>query len=157
MKNRISPLYLIVIILMAASLACSLTGSATPTDSTQISIPVETDAPEQPTTEIPVVVEETDEPKTITRGQIVYTYQGNVWQYVVDSGEISQITTDGIAGNYEQSYQAPLVSPDGSLLAFYKYNQPYIFNFENGTTRNLNPDDHFRQWTGDQRDYLFSG
>ncbi len=156
MKTKFSPFYLVLIILLVASLACSLTGSSNPTESTPIGIPVETDIPP---TEAPVATEETvvvtEEPVTTNSGQVVYTYQGNILRYIVDSGAVSQVTTDAIADNYEQMYHAPQISADGSLLAYSKFNQSYIYDFASSTTQLLSADKTFLHWVGDAREYIF--
>lgn len=160
MKNRRSPLYLSLLILLAVGMACSITGTVTPTE-TEAPISEPTGKVVEPTTEEPTAEVPTDEPtveattEVPNRGQIVYTHAGNLWRYIVDTGAITQITMDGVADSYEMSYGHPLISPDGSLLAFDRGTTSFIHDFASTSMFSFADGRRILQWVGDAREYIF--
>lgn len=158
MKTRRSPLYLTLVLLLAVGMACSITGTATPTEEVPHTIETtEAVVTEEVVTTTEAAVEPTEEPtvEVPNRGQIVYVYQGNLWRYIVDTGINTQLTTDGVAGSYEMSYGHPLIAPDGSLLAFEKNNMSYIQDYASGAITGFPDGRHILQWAGNAREYIF--
>lgn len=158
MKTRRSPLYLALLVLLAVGMACSITGTATPTEEVPHSVETtEAVATEEVVATTEAAVEPTEEPtdEVPNRGQIVYVHQGNLWRYAVDTGINTQLTTDGVAGSYEMSYGHPLIAPDGSLLAFEKNNMSYIQDYGSSTISGFPDGRHILQWVGNAREYIF--
>jgi hypothetical protein len=156
MKTRKSPLYLSLLILLVVGMACSITGTAPPTETdAPISAPPEKVV--EPTAAVPTAEEPTAEvtAEVPNRGQIVYSYQGNLWRYIVDTGAITQITMDGVADSYEMSYGYPLISPDGSLLAFDRGTSSFIHDFASTSMFSFADGRKILQWVGDAREYVF--
>lgn len=155
---------ILLLILSLVSLACSLSGKLTPTEETfpTADLPVTSEPPAEPkdptiqptdVTQVP-----TDEPTPLpvsNNGQIVYTDQGNLWRYIVDSGELQQVTTDGLASSYDLKYDAPLISPDGNLLAYRKNNASYIYDFNSTLSSSFTDGRNLLQWTGSGQEYIF--
>jgi len=156
MKTRRSPLYLSLLILLAVGMACSITGTVTPTE-TEAPISEPTEKVVEPTAAVPTAEEPTAEvtAEVPNRGQIVYSYQGNLWRYIVDTGAITQITMDGVADSYEMSYGYPLISPDGSLLAFDRGTSSFIHDFASTSMFSFADGRKILQWVGDAREYVF--
>lgn len=158
MKNHRSPLYLLLILLLAVSLACSVSGTATPTEEEPHNVETTVAPTEEPVVETTVAPEEPTEEPTVempNRGQIIYAHNGNLWRYIVDTGAITQITMDGVADSYEMSYGSPLVSPDGSLLAFDRGTSSFIHDFASTSMFSFVDGRRILQWVGDARDYIF--
>jgi len=159
MKTRRSPLYLSLLILLAVGMACSITGTVTPTE-TEAPISEPTEKVVEPTAEEPTEEPTVEVTAEVTadipnRGQIVYTNAGNLWRYIVDTGENLQITSDGVADSYEMSYGSPLLSPDGSLLSFKKNNTSYILDFASTGMFGFPDGRTILQWVGNAREYVF--
>lgn len=158
MKTRKSPLYLSLLILLAVGMACSITGTATPTEEVPHSVETtEAVVTEEVVTTTEAAVEPTEEPtvEMPNQGQIVYIHQGNLWRYIVDTGINTQLTTDGVAGSYEMSYGHPLIAPDGSLLAFEKNNLSYIQDYASSAISGFPDGRRILQWVGNAREYIF--
>ena len=162
MKKVISIVSL-MLMLLAAILSCRLPGIAgsTPTDEpltieptleptitatqdqTLIPEPTMTPSPE-PTLTDP----EPTAPPT-TAGQIAYIYRGNLWRYLVDSGESMQMTTGGVPDDYMRSFGRPRFSPDGRYLAFNQGDDSTILDLVNNSLIDLSDYGQFFAWTGE--------
>ncbi|MBN2048615.1 MAG: PD40 domain-containing protein [Anaerolineaceae bacterium] len=142
---------LLVFGLFLIGAACNLTdllqsGELPPTEAALLSeeasvLPTELVEPTQEPTETPAP---TDLPPS--QGQIVYEDQGNLWIYRVDSGEMIQVTFDGIADSYEGSYQQPSLSTDGQTLAYSKNQVSYLQELSTGTVTDLRDWGRFFKW-----------
>ena len=166
MKKQISPILLIFMI-MAITLACRLPGFGTPTatdvpQTTQVIIEAEATAtedgiqmPEPTETEnVPPTLEPTPTDPAPTAGQIAYTYNGNVWRYLVDSGEIVQVTTDGVMGDQQNTYGRPGISPDGHYLAFNKGSESTILDLTNNAQLDISSYGQFFVWTDEANQFF---
>ena len=166
MKKKIS-IFLWMLMLLAVSLSCRLPGipAPTPTDEPQISpptleptitathnqilIPEPTPVDEIPPSPEPTATDPEPTPAPTTSGQIAYIYNGNVWQYFVDSKETVQVTTDGVPHDNRNTYGRPGISPDGRYLAFNKDTSSWILDLVTNTLIDISEYGQFFAWTGE--------
>ena len=168
MDKKKLPLFIIPIVLMVVTLACGISKKE-PSPSIQVEVPVtqEVSQPnqeqptaeqpplEQPTEAEPVTTEETPEPEP-NAGQIAYIYQANIYRYLVDTGEIEQITTDGVMGDNQNAYGSAQFSPDGRYLAYNKgfHEQSFFLDLLNDTTTDISGSGIFFRWVGEGLQYF---
>ena len=155
-------LFVLILLLLATSLACNFSDLITPTPkappteevlsqatSTETEDVLPTDTPE-PT------VEPTPEPPN--RGQIAYIKNGNVWRYIVETGEDIQVTTDGIADDFESEYHRPMLSSDGQNLSYEKSGIYTILNLVDNSVIDLSPYERIIKWAANpDQFYVASG
>lgn len=176
MKKQISP-FLLILMILAITLACSLPGLTppTPTDEPQLTqeileaeITATEDAPptSEPTATAEVIptpeptatetapTAEPTTPPVVEAGQIAYIYNGNVYRYLIDSDQTVQVTTDGIPGDHMNSYGNPGISPDGRYLAFNKGTSSWIKDLVNDTLTDISTYGQFFTWTGEETDFF---
>ena len=163
MKKQMPP-FLLICLVLAVSLACRLPGITPPpaTDEPQIT-PEATEDPlvvTEPTATgealpspdpTPTDPEPTIEPTTTpaNAGQIAYIYGGNLWRYLIDSGASVQVTTDGIPGDYMNSYGRPSFSPDGRYLAFNQGDSSSILDLDDNSLMDISNYGQFFAWHGE--------
>ena len=164
MKKQI---WITILMLLTLTLACRLTTlpEPTPTDEPEVSLP--TLAPTETATDEPILLAEptatedlqpTPEPTptepepTIapaSSGQIAYISGGNLYRYLIDSGETLQVTTDGIPDDYFNSYGRPRFSPDGRYLAYNQGDESTVLNLVDNSSIDLGEYGQFFAWTGE--------
>jgi hypothetical protein len=115
----------------------------------QILIPEPTPVDEIPPSPDPTPTEPAPTAPPTTSGQIAYIYNGNVWRYFVDSMESVQVTTDGVPGDYQNTYGRPAISPDGRYLAFNKDTSSWIQDLVTNTLIDISDYGQFFAWTGE--------
>jgi hypothetical protein len=145
MKKSRLLLFVLLTLLLTVAMACSLldllTPPPTPAPTEEIETPViEPTEPEPepeptPTDEPGPPLEPTEIPPQ--RGQIAYASDGNIWRYLVDSGEMIQLTFDGVADSYEDAYSQPLFSADGLYISYMKNNVSYLHNLTDNSVVSL--------------------
>ena len=171
MKKHLPPLLLIGL-LLAITLACRLPG-LTPAPTTDrptltpeykeeprpLTEPTATEALPPTPDPTPTQPEPTPQPTTTpadagqNAGQIAYIFGGNLWRYLVDSGQSVQVTTDGIPGDYLNSYGRPHFSPDGRYLAFHQGDRSTILDLVDNTLIDLSAYGQFFAWRGQDRQF----
>ena len=144
-------LFILILLLLTTSLACSLSDLIKPTPKAS---PTEEVLPQNTSTETETVLpSDTPEPaveptpELPNQGQIAYIKDGNVWRYIVSTGEDIQITTDGIADAYDSEYRRPKLSTDGHHLSYVKNNISYIYNLMDDSIINLSSYGRFIKWS----------
>lgn len=168
MDKKKLPLILILIMLVLVTLACGISKKE-PSPSIQEEVPATQDVLqpnleqptadlpplEQPTEPEPIAAEETPEIEP-NAGQIAYIYQANIYRYLVDSGEIEQITTDGVIGDNQNAYGNAQFSPDGRYLAYNKgfHKQSFLLDLLNDTTTEISDSGIFFRWAGEGSQYF---
>ena len=157
MKKRCAPIVLSLIALLIAALACKFPIPSQPTETIEVFEPtpvVETEFVPTEVAPLPTVVEPATEPpteptpETPNAGQIAYIYGGNVWRYLVSTGEIVQVTLDGSAGSPETRYENPQFSPDGRYLAYTKNKISTIMDLVSVSLVDLSALGEFYKWSG---------
>jgi hypothetical protein len=147
MKKTRLLLFTLLTLLLAVAMACSLLDllnpppTPVPTEEVATTVIEPTESEPEPTAE-PTPTDEPEptlEPTEIppNRGQIAYVADGNVWRYLVDSGEMIQVTFDGVADSYEGGYGSPLFSADGRYLSYMKNNVSYLHNLADNSVVSL--------------------
>lgn len=144
-------LLILIFLLLATSLACSFSDLVKPTPKAS---PTEEVLPQATSTEAEATLPtETPEPTLEPtpalpdQGQIAYIKDGNVWRYIVATGEDIQITTDGVAEDYESVYYRPMFSADGQNLSYVKNNISYIYNLMDDSVINLSSYGRLFKWS----------
>ena len=151
-------LLILIALLLATSLACSLsdliqpTPKASPTEevlpqATETEDVLPTDPPEptlEPTPELP------------NQGQIAYIKDGNVWRFLVATGEDIQITTDAVAEDYESEYRRPMLSADGQHLSYVKNEISYIYSLMDDSVIDLSSYGRLIKWSSVNPDQFYA-
>jgi hypothetical protein len=143
MKQKRLPLLVLLTVFLAIAMACSLLDLLNPPQP-----PVPTEEIETPVIEptepepVPTMTDEPGPPLEPTeaapqRGQIAYVSDGNIWRYLVDSGEMIQLTFDGVADSYEGGYGLPLFSADGRYVSYMKGDLSYLHNLQDNSVVSL--------------------
>ncbi len=170
--KKSAPLMLLTLMILAAALACRLPGLTpqAPTEepqATQVIIEVEPTATDEalPTSE-PTATEDvspspeptaTDLEPTASpdnAGQIAFTFNGNLWRYLLDSDESIQLTTDAVIGDHMTTYGRPGFSPDGRYLAYNQGNNAWVKDLVGDTLTEISDYGTFVAW-GDQVTQFF--
>jgi hypothetical protein len=165
-KNNLS-VYLVILIVIGVTNACALPGSdqSEPTETSEVIstalMPLEdataTEEGTQPIlptiTDVLVV---TEQPSTeMNSGQIAYRFDGQIWRYLVDSGEMNQLTSFEIVDQFSIGYPRAQFSPDGRYLAYNSAGGSWIQDFESDNTIDISPYGQFFTWQGEG--YQFYG
>jgi hypothetical protein len=175
MKKSV-PLGLLTLMIVAATLACRLPGLSAPTatdepEATQVIIGAEPTAtedalpsPEPTSTEDvspspePAATdpEPTAGPPTSpdNAGQIAYTFNGNLWWYIIDSDEAIQMTTDAVTGDHMTTYRKPGFSPDGRYLAYNQGNNSWVTDLVNDTLIDISAYGQFFAWSDEDSQFF---
>ncbi|HET59650.1 MAG TPA: hypothetical protein ENN32_04710, partial [Chloroflexi bacterium] len=143
MKKMRLPLFALLTLLLAVAMACSLINLLNPPQppvpteeiETPVIEPTEPDPEPTPTDEPGPPLEPTETPPE--PGQIAYVFEGNIWRYLVDSGEMIQLTFDGVADSYEGGYGSPLFSADGRYLSYMKNDVSFLHNLQDNSVISL--------------------
>jgi hypothetical protein len=161
MNKHFFPMYLLIVVIIGVTVACGLPVS-TPREPTEMSEVTST----QPilleeataTDEVisPILPSATDteiatEPpdSMINSGQIAYRYAGQVWRYLVDSGEMIQVSSVVTGEELSMTYGRAQFSPDGRFLAYNLGDGSWIQNFELGTLMDISIYGQFFAWQGE--------
>jgi hypothetical protein len=161
MNKNFTPMYLMIVVVIGVTVACGLPGSSQiePTETSEVistqpsplEEPTPTDEVLQPT--VPTVTEilaPTDTPSsTINSGQISYRYAGQIWRFLVDSGEMIQVSTIAAGDEFSTAYGRAAFSPDGRYLAYNLGLGSWIHDFENDTSIDITPYGQFFTWQGE--------
>lgn len=175
MKKQVPPV-LIVLTFLAASVACRLPGFTSPPtteqpqitqaiveaeitatdDTTQIPDPAPTDGVAPSLELTPTDSNPTEEPPSTpsNAGQIAYIYNGNVWRYLIDNNQSIQVTTDGIMGDYMNTYGSLGFSPDGRYLAFNKGTVAKVMDLIDNTLIDISSYGQFFTWSGEPTQFF---
>ena len=149
---------------VGVTLACALPGSTQekPTTkpqaiNTQQSIadgdPTEAIIP-SPVPTFTFTVMETEPPASSQNsGQISYMHEGNLWRYLVDSGDNFQVTSFGMVGEHGTDYPRAQFSPDGRFLAFNMGDGSWIQDFKTDNIIDISPYGLFFTWQGEGYQY----
>ena len=161
MNKHFSPMYLLIVVVIVVSVACGLPGStqreptATPEMiNTQPTPLEEATATDEVTPPILPTATETGiatEPPTsmINSGQIAYRYDGQIWRYLVDSGEMIQVSSVVIGDEFSMGYGRAQFSPAGRYLAYNLGNRSWLQDFETDTSMDISPYGQFFAWQGE--------
>jgi hypothetical protein len=165
MNKKLAPIYVMITVIIAVSIACALPGSpqrehteTAAVISTQL-MPLEestaTEEVAQPilTTATDVLITTELPPSEINSGQISFKYEGNLWRYRVDSGEIIQVTSFGIVNDFSIGYPRAQFSPDGHYLAYNMVGGSWIHDFESDNTIDISPYGKFIFWVGEGTEF----
>ena len=161
MNKNYTPMYLMIVAIIGVTVACGLPGSTQrePTEiaeviSTQL-MPLE-DATVTDEEISPILPTATDtviatEPATnvINSGQIAYRYDGQIWRYLVDSGEMIQLSSVVIGDEFTMAYSRAQFSPDGRYLAYNLGDGSWIQDFEMDTSMDISFYGQFFAWLGE--------
>ena len=133
--------FVLLTTLLTFTMACVLLDQLIPTQA-----PPPTEAPAVPTDEPTQAVPDstaTEEPEPTptetppNNGQILYVSGGNIWRYLVDRGETTQLTSDGLADSYENAYNSPLFSADGRYASYMLNGVSFLHNLQENTVVSL--------------------
>lgn len=167
MKKHFAIFLLVLMLLMITMVSCQTSdvSPTTPTDESETAQPTLTPiitATDEPTlTSEPTATEDVQpspeptptEPEVISTstdsGQIAYTFRGNLWRYLIDSGQTVQVTTDGSPDDYLNSYGRPRFSPDGRYLAINQGDDSTILDLVDNSLIDLSDYGQFFAWTGE--------
>lgn len=161
MNKKYPPMYLMIVVIIGVTVACALPGSTQrePTDTTEVirtqHMPLEdaiaTDEVIQPT--LPTATDTvlaTELPTSmINSGQIAYRYDGQIWRYLVDSGEMIQLSSVVIGDEFSMVYGRAQFSPAGRYLAYNLGDGSWIQDFETDTSMDISPYGQFFAWQGE--------
>ncbi|HSN93710.1 MAG TPA: hypothetical protein VLR89_01460 [Anaerolineaceae bacterium] len=161
-----SLLTLVILTVLAVQACVPITNiTATATIAPEITTPAEPPSP-NPTQASPTSFTVPTQPSTITptaevvtemvlNGQLAYIFEGNVWRYILATGESIQVTTQVWDGHYT-NYFDPQFSPDGRYLAYSKHpdNRSYISDLVDGTVIEITSYGEFFGWTGHGNDFF---
>jgi hypothetical protein len=161
MKKKFAPIYMMISIVIAVTLACGLPGSTQkePTAvpevvSTQpLPLPEPTATFEMILTNLPEATDSviaTEPPTSMPNsGQIAYRYDGQVWRYLVDSGEMLQVSSVVTGDEFTMAYSRAQFSPDGRYLAYNLGDGSWIQDFEMDTSMDISFYGQFFAWLGE--------
>ena len=161
MNKHFSPMYLMIVVIIGLTVACGLPGSTQrePTETSEVistqPMPLEeataTDEAIPPILPTATDTEIATEPPTskINSGQIAYRYDGQVWRYLVDSGEIIQVSSVVTGDEFSMGYGRAQFSPDGRYLAYNLGDGSWIQDFETDTSMDISPYGQFFAWQGE--------
>jgi hypothetical protein len=161
MKRNYVSIYLVILMVICVTVSCGLPGSnqREPTETSEVIstqlMPLEdataTEEVMQPilptVTDVLVVTEQP--PTEMNSGQIAYRFDGQIWRYLVDSGEMIQLTSFGTVDEFSIGYPRAQFSPDGRYLAYNTAGGSWIQDFESDNTIDFSPYGQFFTWQGE--------
>ena len=161
MNKHFYPMCLMIVVVIGVTVACGLPVSTPrePTETAEVistqPMPLEeataTDEVIPPILPTAMDTELATEPATnmINSGQIAYRYDNQVWRYLVDSGEMIQVSSGVTGDEFSMTYGRAQFSPDGRFLAYNLGDGSWIQNFEVGTRIDISPYGQFIAWQGE--------
>ncbi|HOE70349.1 MAG TPA: hypothetical protein PLE10_00280 [Brevefilum sp.] len=167
MRKNPSIIIMVMSIVCVVTIACGLPGSTQKQPA--IEPPLSTDTQEplldaaSPTevvfeTPIPTfsVTDDEEEPalSSPNSGQISYLYDGKLWVYWVDDGEMFQVTAFDAGDGIGTSYPRAQFSPDGRYLAFNFGSGSWVQEFDTDDTLDISPYGIFFAWTGTGTEFI---
>jgi Tol biopolymer transport system component len=165
MNKKFVPFYIMIAVLIAVTLACGLPGStqkeptAMPevgsTQPTPLEVATATDEMTQPISPtLTNVLVETEPPSSeMNSGQIAFRFDGQVWRYLVDSGEMIQVSLVATGDEVSMRYGRAQFSPDGRYLAYNLGNSSWIQDFETDTSMDISSYGQFFAWGGEETQF----
>jgi hypothetical protein len=165
MNKKFTPMYLMIVVIIGVTVACALPGSTQrdPTETAEVistkHMPLEeatsTDEVIQPA--LPTATETVlaTDPHTsmINSGQIAYRYDGQIWRYLVDSGEMIPLSSVMSGDEFSMAYGRAQFSPDGRYLAFNLGDGSWIQDFETDNSMDISLYGQFFIWQGEGTEF----